>query len=375
MPRPSSHADSVLTIDLGAVVANYLALRDRLSGAECAAVVKADAYGLGAACVAPELAAAGCRTYFVATLDEGIALRAIFDGLQPAGQARLFVLNGASPGTEEEFYEHRLIPVLNSEPQVDAWATVARRRGASRAAALHLDTGMARLGLSPSEADALAGEPDRLAAIDLVLVMSHLACADEPDHSMNRQQLTRFRRLRDAWPSTPASLANSSGIFLGADYLFDMGRAGVALYGVNPQPDQTNPMAQVVNIKGKILQVRDVDSPMTVGYGATHLVARPGRIATVPVGYADGWPRALSNRGFAYVGDIRVPLVGRVSMDLITLDVTDVPPHLVQPGCEVELLGGRAAIDEVAKVADTIAYELLTRLGQRHERVYVGISA
>ena len=154
-----------------------------------------------------------------------------------------------------------------------------------------------------------------------------------------------------------------------------MGRAGVALYGVNPQLDRANPMAQVVHLKGKIIQVRDVDSPMTVGYGATHPVARPARIATVPVGYADGWPRALSNRGFAYVGDIRVPLVGRVSMDLITLDVTDVPPHLVQPGSEVELLGGRAAIDEVASVADTIAYELLTRLGQRHERVYIGISA
>ena len=371
MSHPSSRFGATLTINLDALAANYRTLTGRLSGARCAGVVKADAYGLGVQRAAPVLARAGCTAFFIATLDEGIALRKI---LPPdrTGEPDIFVLNGPYDGAQGEFLAHDLIPVLNSPGQMAVWRELARSVGTRLAAALHLDTGMARLGLGPDEVDAVAADPSAYEGIDLVLVMSHLACADEPEHPLNRAQLDRFNAFRAKLPAAPASLANSSGIFLGADFHFDLARPGVALYGANPCPGRPNPMAEVVHLQGKIIQVRAVDSPMTVGYGAMHSVARPGRLATVPVGYGDGWPRALSNRGFAYVGDMRVPVVGRVSMDLMTLDVTDLPSHLAQPGTVVDLIGGPAAIDDVADAADTVAYEILTRLGHRYERVYIG---
>ena len=374
MSHVSSRFGATLTINLDALAANYRTLKGRLSGARCAGVVKADAYGLGVRQAAPVLAKAGCTTFFVATLDEGIALS---ENLSPdrKGRPEIFVLNGPPDGAPGEFLAHDLVPVLNSPGQIAMWRELAQGEGTRLAAALHLDTGMARLGLSPDEVDAVAADPSACEGIDLVLVMSHLACADEPEHPLNRAQLDRFNALKAKLPAAPASLANSSGIFLGDDFHFDLARPGVALYGANPCPGQPNPMAEVVHLQGKIIQVRAVDSPMTVGYGATHSVARPGRVATVPVGYADGWPRALSNRGFAYVGDTRVPLVGQVSMDLITLDVTDLPSHLATPGTAVDLIGGHAAIDGVADAADTIAYEILTRLGHRYERVYIGGAA
>ena len=365
----SSRAGAVLTIDLGAVARNYRTLRDRLKGAACAAVVKADAYGLGAKRIVRELAAAGCDTFFVATLSEAQGLRRALEAREPF---RIFVLNGALPGREPDFVAAGLVPVLNTPEQISDWGALARARKTRLAAALHLDTGMSRLGLGGAETEALAASPTALEDIDVALVLSHLACADEPAHEMNALQLARFDRLRRWLPAAPASLANSSGIFLGPDYELDLVRAGVALYGANPCPGHPNPMAEVVHLQAKIVQVRYVDSPMTVGYGAAHRVVRPGRIATVPVGYADGWPRALSHRGAAYIAGIQVPLVGRVSMDLTTFDVTSVPEHLSRPGCAVELIGANAPIDEVAGAAGTIAYEILTRLGGRYRRVFVG---
>lgn len=365
----SDAAGAILTIDLGALVGNYTRLRDRVSGnAECAAVVKADAYGLGIEAVAPALAAAGCRTFFVAQLAEALRLRALL------AQPDIYVLNGLLPGQEADFAGHRIFPTLNTLDQVDAWSRFCRSGaapGERTGAALHLDTGMSRLGLPADEHRELAADPGRLAGIDVRYVISHLACADEPDHPLNAEQKAVFERLAAALPAAPRGLANSSGIFLGPDYHYDLVRPGVALYGGNPTPGQPNPMAEVIRLKGRIVQVREIDSPMTVGYGATHRASGPVRIATVPVGYADGYLRCLGNRASGYIGQHRVPVVGRVSMDLITLDVTGVPLHESRPGCLVDLIGGPVAIDQVADWADTISYEIMTSLGSRYHRVYV----
>jgi alanine racemase len=354
-------AGAVLTIDVGAVVRNWRTLGGRLApGASCAAVVKADAYGLGAAAIAPSLADAGCTLFFVAHLDEGVALRQVLP------QAVIAVLAGLLPGTAAEFLAHRLTPVLNDLGQVETW----RISGAGKPAMLHVDTGMSRLGLSPTELTILVDEKRRLDGVRLAAIMSHLACADE-DHPLNRRQLDSFRRAVAVLPKAPASLANSSGIFLGPDYHFDIARPGVALYGGNPLPGTPNPMEQVVRLQGKILQVREIDMGETVGYGATHLARRPARIATVGVGYADGWLRSLSNRGGAVIAGQKVPLVGRVSMDLITLDVTGIDRALARPGAFVDLLGGERTVDDVAAEAGTISYEILTSLGRRYHRVHL----
>ncbi|HWI26690.1 MAG TPA: alanine racemase [Stellaceae bacterium] len=363
--RALARAGAVLEVDLAAIVENWRRLAARLApGASCAAVVKADAYGLGMARVAPRLAAAGCRLFFVATIDEGIALRRVLPGIEIA------VLGGFLPGTGGEFTRTRLIPVLNSADEIDAWRANPRTRAFP--AMIHVDTGMARLGLARDELAALAGAPERLAGLQLRAVLSHLACAEDAGARQNSEQLAAFRAALGLLPQAPASLAAGSGIFLGPDYHFAFVRPGAALYGVNPLPGRPNPMAQVVRLKGRILQVRDIDTGMTVGYGATHRMERPGRIATVAVGYADGWLRSGSHRGSAGIAGRRVPVVGRISMDLLTLDVTGIDPALARPGNFVDLMDDTYGVDEVAAAAGTIGYEILTALGQRYHRIYRG---
>ena len=357
-------AGAVLTIDLDAVAANYRILLDRLAGVPAAAVVKADAYGLGADRVAPVLERAGCTTFFVALIDEGVRLRRVLP------EATIAVLGGLMAGTEPVFEDHRLIPVLNGIGEIEAWARFCREREQAGTADIHVDTGMLRLGLPPDEFEALADDRGRLDGIDVRFVISHLASADEPDHPKNGEQLAAFRRVRAMLPRGRACVANSSGIFLGPDYHFDMARPGVAIYGINPVPGAPNPMRQVVRLQGKILQVRHVDAPETVGYGATHRIARPGRIATVAVGYADGYLRSLSGKGTGYIGEMPVPLVGRVSMDLVTFDVTDVPEDRCRPGQSIDLIGPHNPADRLADEAGTIGYEILTGLGRRYHRVY-----
>ncbi len=374
MTSEAERAGAVLTIDLGAIAANYRLLCDRVAPAECAAVVKADAYGLGAGRVAPALYEAGCRTFFVALIDEEIAVRrALTDQGRSESdetESAIYVLNGLTPNTAGVFAEHRLGPVLNSIGQIDAWAAFARASAPLAAAAIHVDTGMSRLGLPPNELSILRGDPSRLAGIRLAHVISHLACADEPDHPLNALQRDAFNAARSSLPAAAGSLANSSGIFLGPGYHADLARPGCALYGVSPLPRRTNPMRQVVRLQGKILQVREIDTPQTVGYGAKHRAEKRERIATVAVGYADGYLRHLSNRSYAYVGDFRAPLVGRVSMDLTTFDVTGVPDDLVRPGATMDLIGPRVTVDALADAAGTIGYEILTSLGARYHRVY-----
>ncbi|MFQ5533861.1 MAG: alanine racemase [Sphingomonadales bacterium] len=359
----------ILTIDLAALSANFRLLKDRVSPAICAAVIKADAYGLGVERVAPALRRAGCDTFFVATLDEGITARRLLPG------ARILVFHGPMQGEPEAFHRHRLIPVLNDPAQIETWRGFCNSdAGETPPAALHLDSGMNRLGLSHDQVERLAAHPDRLSGIEIGYVMSHLACSEEADNPMNAVQLQRFNDLRGMRGPAKASIANSSGIFLGPAYHLDLIRPGIALYGGNPTPGRPNPMAQVVRLQGKIVQCRRVDTDMTVGYGATHKISGPGRLATVAVGYADGYLRAFSNTGFASVGGITVPIVGRISMDLLTLDVSNVAPELTRPGCLVDLIGGSVSLDAAAAAAGTISYELLTSLGVKSRRVYLSES-
>ena len=358
---PAARAGAILEIDLGAIVANWRLLAAKAAPASCAAVVKANAYGLGAAPVARALAAAGCRTFFVASLDEGIALRAALgDG------AEIAVLNGPFPGTAAEFVRHGLVPVLNEPGQVAAWVKL-RGRALPLPAILHVDTGMARLGLGAHEFAALLDAPPALA---WRAVMSHLSCAERPDHELNERQRTRFAAAAARLPGVVATLAASSGIFLGPRYHFDMVRPGAALYGVNPQPDRPNPLRPVVRLSGRIVQVRQIDRGEPVGYGAAHVMQAPGRAAIVALGYGDGWPRSFGHRGCGYLAGKRVPLIGRVSMDLVTFDVSAVAPELARPGMTIDLLGAEYGVDAAAADAGTIGYEILSTLGARYHRVY-----
>jgi alanine racemase len=361
-------AGAILTVDLGAIAANWRGLRDagRAGGRpiDCAAVLKADAYGTGATMVGPRLAAEGCRQFFVAHLDEGIALR----GVVP--EHPIYVLNGLLPGTEPDFVEFGLTPVLNHLGQLNAWRAAAQRYSRPLDAVIHIDTGMHRLGLGPEEAQALAAERGRLRGLRLALLMSHLVVSEEPNNPINGEQLSRFRNFVRTMPGAPASFANSSGIFLGPDYHFDLLRPGAALYGINPTPGRPNPMLTTVTLRARLLQVRRIDALQTVGYGAAWRSARPSRVATIALGYADGYFRTLINRTHVHLAGHKVPVIGRISMDLVTIDVTDVPEADSQPGALVEVLGPHLTADDLAEHARTNAYEVMTALGRRYARLY-----
>lgn len=374
MPSPKisgpSNATTILTVDLDALAANYRLLKQRAAPAQCAAVVKADGYGLGVGPVGRTLHAAGCTRFFVAHLDEAATLREALGGAESTGE--IAVLNGLMPGQEKAFRDYNLMPTLNDLGQVAQWSEECRANGA-HPSILHLDTGMCRLGLPPEEQQILFDDPQRLDGLSLTCIMSHLACADTPDHPLNRQQQVDFAAAIKRLPKVDASLAASSGIFLGPDWHFDMVRPGVSLYGVAPTPGEPNPMAPVVKLSGKIIQIRHVDAPQTVGYGATHRFTGPTRVATVAAGYADGYLRSLSGRASASIGGITVPVVGRVSMDLITLDISNAPA--AQPGDMIDLIGTNFDVDAAADAAGTIGYEILTSLGRRYQRHYVGGTA
>jgi alanine racemase len=352
--------ETLLTIDLGAIARNYRTLRRQAPGAEIAGVLKADAYGLGAAAIAPMLWDEGCRSFFTAKLDEALALRPVLD------DATIYVLEGVAEAEIPAFLEAGLRPVLNQPGEVERWATLARRLGRRLPAGLQLETGLCRMG--HTAADLAALQPDWLAALDLGLVMSHLACADEPGHPQNEAQRARFLALAARLPKAPLSLANSSGLFLGPAYALDLARPGAALYGINPTPGRPNPMLPVARVTAPVLRVLEVDGAGAVGYGATYPVAAGMRIATIGIGYADGLPRAAGNAATAAIDGAPVPLAGRVSMDLTTLDVTSLPASAVTIGTAVTL---HADLDASAAACGTIGYELLTRLGRRFCRHYL----
>jgi alanine racemase len=354
-----------LTVRLGAAVANFRIIQRLAAPASAAAVVKADAYGLGAGFIAAALATrARCDTFFVARVEEGVALR------PTVPSARIFVLDGAPPDAVPALITHRLTPVLNSLSDIAAWNAAAQAARREFDAVLHVDTGMNRLGIAPGDLSVLVAESrKRFSSLRIVLVMSHLACADDPDAKLNAIQLDRFRTALSLLPSAPASLASSGGVMLGKDYAFDMVRPGLGLYGGNPQPARQNPFAVVARLTGRVLQLRRVDKGESVGYGATFLAARPTVIATVALGYADGLMRAIGNRGSAVIAGARAPIVGRVSMDLLTLDVTEIA-H-VTPNSEAEFVGDDISLEDVAAAANTASYEILTSLSTRAARHYV----
>ncbi|MBS7541930.1 alanine racemase [Ancylobacter oerskovii] len=358
-------ASGVLTIDLTALAANYRLLQARLAPARTAGVVKADAYGLGAARVAPTLYAAGCRDFFVAHLGEALKLRPLL-----APHARLYVLNGLQPGAEAACAAAGIVPVLNSLEQLDNWAGLARARGITLPALLQFDSGMCRLGLEPQEAEALAADPARLAGVEILHVMSHLACADEPDNAQNAAQLAAFERLAALFPQATPCFANSGGSFLGPAYAGSLARPGIALYGGAPIGGRPNPMAPVVRLDVPVIQTRTVPAGARIGYGGRFVAPTQMRLATVAAGYADGLPRHLTDHGAAFLGDTRLPFVGRVSMDSIILDISALPPDALKLGSLVEIVGPHQTLEDVAEASGTIAYEILTRLGARYHRVY-----
>ncbi len=346
-----------LVVDLGALARNYRHLREHAAPAECAAVVKADAYGLGVVPVARRLLAEGCTRFFVGTLAEARGRRAL------TRDASVYVLSGALDGEADDLAAAGAVPVLNSLEQIERWAGRGR-------ALLHVDTGMARLGLSAAEVEQLGSTPALLRGIDVEFVLTHLACADEPGHPLNFEQLRRFELACAQLPAAPTSIGNSAAIFIDERHRGDLVRPGIALYGGNPFAHSPNPMAPVVTLLARILQIRHIEEPVTVGYGATYALAGPARLAVLGVGYADGYPRAAGNVGAASIAGRRVPVVGRVSMDLLCVDVSNVPPRESRVGDWVELFGTEIGIDKVAASAGTISYEILTRLGKRLRREY-----
>ncbi|MGL6063330.1 MAG: alanine racemase [Bradyrhizobium sp.] len=364
-------ATGILTVDLDAIVANWRKLEKTAVPAECAGVVKANAYGCGAEQVARALANAGCKTFFVATLDEAKVVRAAVPQ-----SAAVYVLDGYFQNSGEAYAKINCRPVIGDLNELAEWDVFCRRSGWNGGAAIHIDTGMNRLGLTIAEAQAII---PRINAGDhgITLVMSHLVSSELLNSPVNARQLTAFREIASEFSNVPAALSNSSGIFLGAQFQFDMVRPGAALYGINPTPEADNPMQPVVELKARIVQIRNIERGETVGYGGTWTARRPTRLAIVSAGYADGYFRAASANDGTRGADVvvagkRCPIAGRVSMDLIAVDVTDLDKSAVRRGHMVTLIGEGITVDELARHFGTIGYEVLTSLGRRFARIYKG---
>jgi alanine racemase len=388
-----------LTVDLSAITANWNLLKSTFTGDETAAVVKADAYGLGMEPVATALERAGCHTFFVATLEEAVTLRAALPDV------RILVFHGVQKGEEFAFVAHRIIPVLNSAEQIARWKLIAAEH-VHAVSALHIDTAMARMGLQPDEFKALmARDPKILEACRVGLLLSHLACSPQPDHPLNARQLAVFNDACAFAPGIPASLCNSGGIMLDKKFHFNLGRPGCSLYGIAPQSPSPlagegrdgggarvcsqlqapltqpspaggegfNPMKQVATWYAPILMIRTLEREQPVGYGATQTLPKGTKIATVASGYADGYLRASTGHALGYVGEHKVKLVGRVTMDLLCFDVSNVADSKLHEGAPLTLLGdaGGIRVDDLAEAAGTIGYEVLTRIGPRVKRSYV----
>ena len=363
----------VVIVDLQRLADNWRALQSLVAPAKCAAVVKADAYGLGVAEVVPALTAAGANTFFVATLDEAVVVRSL------APDATVYALDGIFPGTTAAMIESGVVPVLSSLPEAHEWGAAAPSRQHPLRCALHVDTGLNRLGLSAPEIQTLAADMHLLDRLDVKVVMSHLACADEPNHPKNAQQLSVFHRLQPLLPSVPLSLAASDGLMLGPDYHFDLVRPGYALYGGQALADQTSPVKPVVEAYARVLQVRTLAPGQTIGYSASFVAERMMQVAVIAAGYADGYLRHLSAANTEQAGHVAfagklAPVAGRVSMDLITVDITDLEDTPIERGDWAQIIGPDISIEDVGRASGTIGYEVLTRLSPRFARVYTPAS-
>ncbi|SEG69544.1 alanine racemase [Bosea lathyri] len=358
-------ASGYLTIDLAILARNYQRLAAEVAPGRAAAVVKADAYGLGAERVSSTLYAEGCRHFFVAHFVEALRLKPHLPE-----EATLFVLNGLQPGNETAAVERGIVPVINTLEQWYQWTSAAEVLGRRLPAVLQFDTGMSRLGLPPEDRATLTGLLEAESGIDVLFIMSHLASADDIDSGQNEDQRAEMERITGEFPQFPVCFANSGGIFLGKAYHSVLARPGIALYGGAPTVGQANPMEPVVSLDVAVVQTRTVPSGTRVGYGATHVTTGKARLATIAAGYADGLLRSLSGRGAVYHDGVRLPIVGRVSMDSIIIDISAVPEGGLAPGSLVEVLGPHQTLEDVARDAGTIAYEILTGLGHRYERRY-----
>lgn len=375
------HASGLIVIDLDALAGNWRALHDLVSPSRCGAVVKANAYGLGARHVIPALANAGCTEFFVATIAEAREARTL------APDATLYLLDGILPGTAEDIAKLNACPIISTLEEAREWSALAQTIANNNQlpCALMLDTGLNRLGFSKSSIDELLADAATIHRLDIKLIMSHMACADEPDHPMNEQQRTRFESLRHRLPSAPASLAASDGLMLGDTYHYDLVRPGYALYGGQAFKGATTPVAPVVTAFARVLQVHDAAKDDTVGYSASYKLDRDSRIAVLALGYADGIARTASTTNqadtcgnttpSAAFNGRKAPFLGRISMDLITVDVTDLTDLDIKRGDWAEIIGPTISLEDAGAAAQTIGYEMLTRLGTRFHRTYVGAHA
>lgn len=356
------HCYSALHIDLYQLRKNYQALRSLMQGGECAAVLKANAYGMNVTYLVPVLLEEGCKTFFVAYLDEAIQLRSLIPAPYP-----IYVLNDLYPGLEEQYLAHSLIPVLTDKSKVALWQAYAAQEGRTLPAALHFDTGMTRSGIPQSQYDEVLNNLDGL---DLKVIISHLACADEAENPFNAFQLELFLQLCQHFPKIPKSFANSAGMLLGPEYRFDIGRPGIGLHGLGLHPWAPDEMKCIVSVYARIYQIQPLQTGQSVGYNQTYISKKEGRTATLSLGYADGYSRHLSNQGMVQIGDFTAPVLGRVSMDLLCIDVTDIPESQIYPGQWVEVMGPRISPTQLIQKAGMSPYELLLNLGNRLKRIY-----
>ncbi|MGF7161070.1 alanine racemase [Rhodoligotrophos appendicifer] len=362
-------AGATMMVDLRALQSNYRYLAALAKPVECAAAVKAEAYGIGLVEAGTALWSAGCKTFFVALPVEGARLRQVLP------DATIYVLNGLLPGTSSFLAAYSLRPVLSSIDEISEWAKFCHSEDRRLPAGIHVDTGINRLGLNEKQVECLAASRKELCAFRITLIISHLACGDTPNAAMNRAQIETFDRLRALLPQAQCSLANSAGTLNVSDFHYDLVRPGIALYGGNPLAERANPMKPVISLYGTILGVREVPAGETIGYSATWKAERNSNIAVISVGYADGFFRSLggtsrAERAHVFVGGQFAPVIGRISMDMITVDVTDVPPEFARRGGRAELIGSHITIDDLARWAGTIPYEILTALGSRFARIY-----
>lgn len=354
-----------ITVDLDALRRNFERIAAIASPASVAGVVKADAYGLGAIRVARSLIDAGCRHFFVAQAEEAIALRPHL-----TTDVQIFVLNGLLPGSEVASASAQVIPVINSLTQLHRWRDQARVVGRRLPAVLQFDTGMSRLGFAPAERAAVRMEIAQSSELEILYVISHLASADEPTKAQNAVQLAEMQMVIQEFAPLPFCFANSAGVLMGKDYHGTLVRPGIALYGGAPRADAVNPMEPVVSLSIAVAQTRTVPCGTMVGYSGTHVTRGRTRLATLCAGYADGLPRSLSSRGAVYFRGQRLPILGRVSMDSMTVDITDLPDHALGLGSLVEVIGPHQTLEMLASDAGTISYEILTGLGRRFFRSY-----
>ncbi|KEC54761.1 alanine racemase [Bartonella koehlerae] len=358
-------ATAIATIDVRAIVANYVTLAQHVAPTECSAVVKANAYGLGANKIAPALYQAGCRTFFVAQIEEALQLKTVLPE-----NVMIALLNGFPHKAEEFVAQSGIVPLLNSWSAIEDWQTLCQKKNKKFPAIIQVDTNMSRLGLDKKELQKLIKHPTIFEKAEIKYILSHLANGEDASHSSNNKQLAAFKRVLAQLPTCKVSFANSGGIFLGSDFYFDLVRPGIALYGVDPHGKHPTPLKAVVKLEAQVLQSRFIDAGIPVGYGESFMTHRPSTLATISIGYADGWPRILSNKGTVYFNGHKLPIVGHISMDSIIVDATDLDKK-PQRGDWVELIGPHQPLEKVSIDTNTIPHEILTSLGKRYKRIYI----